>query len=348
MVAAGEREIAEVGGDRRRAGPVHALRRLPAAPGRVRPRRDAGPLCGPEGLRRDRDAWASCCPWLSGRNLGAARPPRWRCRGGVRRRRRRSAPRVAVVLGSGLGASPSGSRAGRGDYADIPGFPRPSVQGHAGRLVLGRWAGVPVACCGAASTSTRVWAGRRQHAGRARSGDLAADALVLTNASGSLRPDLGAARWCWSRTTSTCRAQPARRGLTTMREGPRFVDMSEVYDPRLRAILGRGRAPDRPAAADRGLPRPARARASRPRPRSAPSARSAPTSSACRPCRRRSAPGTPGSRVAAISVVTNLAAGMAGRAAEPCATPEPRPPVPPPTSRDLLEAALPEIARAST
>ena len=32
------------------------------------------------------------------------------------------------------------------DYRDLPGFPRPSVQGHAGRLVLGTLAGVPVAC----------------------------------------------------------------------------------------------------------------------------------------------------------------------------------------------------------
>ena len=52
---------------------------------------------------------------------------------------------VAIVLGSGLGeiaeriAGPVAV-----SYGELPGFPRPSVQGHAGRLVLGRLGGVLV------------------------------------------------------------------------------------------------------------------------------------------------------------------------------------------------------------
>lgn len=55
-------------------------------------------------------------------------------------------PRVAVVLGSGLGAF-ADRMAGivAVDYAEIPGFPRTTVSGHKGRLVYGRVAGHPVA-----------------------------------------------------------------------------------------------------------------------------------------------------------------------------------------------------------
>ncbi len=55
-------------------------------------------------------------------------------------------PSAAVVLGSGLGAAASGLREEAAfPFSELPGFPRPTVPGHAGRLVLGELAGVPVA-----------------------------------------------------------------------------------------------------------------------------------------------------------------------------------------------------------
>src|ERR1700674_1694381 len=54
-------------------------------------------------------------------------------------------PRVAVVLGSGLGSLADEVRdARRIPYADIPGFPAAGVAGHQGELVAGTVAGVPV------------------------------------------------------------------------------------------------------------------------------------------------------------------------------------------------------------
>jgi purine-nucleoside phosphorylase len=54
-------------------------------------------------------------------------------------------PRVAIVLGSGLGALAKAIEAPtRIPYGEIPGFPLPSVQGHAGELVAGSLEGVPV------------------------------------------------------------------------------------------------------------------------------------------------------------------------------------------------------------
>src|ERR671939_1793987 len=54
--------------------------------------------------------------------------------------------RVALVLGSGLGAFADDLEESVAiPYEEIPGFARPTVEGHAGRLVLGRINGVPVA-----------------------------------------------------------------------------------------------------------------------------------------------------------------------------------------------------------
>ena len=55
-------------------------------------------------------------------------------------------PEVAVVLGSGLGRlADEVEEAVRLPYADIPGFPRSTVESHRGELVLGRLNGRPVA-----------------------------------------------------------------------------------------------------------------------------------------------------------------------------------------------------------
>jgi purine-nucleoside phosphorylase len=63
----------------------------------------------------------------------------------VRARLGSAAPRVAIVLGSGLGhLADTVSKPTRIPYADIPGFPAPGVAGHKGELVAGTLEGVPV------------------------------------------------------------------------------------------------------------------------------------------------------------------------------------------------------------
>ena len=55
-------------------------------------------------------------------------------------------PRVGIVLGSGLGAvADAVADPTVVDYGELPGFPRPTVEGHGGRAVLGRIGEVPVA-----------------------------------------------------------------------------------------------------------------------------------------------------------------------------------------------------------
>ena len=62
------------------------------------------------------------------------------------------APRLGIVLGSGLGGLADGVEdAIPIPYAELPGFPAAGVAGHGGRLVLGRLGGLPVACSRAAA-----------------------------------------------------------------------------------------------------------------------------------------------------------------------------------------------------
>jgi purine-nucleoside phosphorylase len=103
------------------------------------------------------------------------------------RRRTTLVPRSALVLGSGLGVLAEGTAWEAAiPYSDLPGIPRSSVAGHAGRLLLGRWGGRPVAIAQGRShlyegfsaevvtRMTRLLAG------------LGARALILTNASGGI------------------------------------------------------------------------------------------------------------------------------------------------------------------
>ena len=109
----------------------------------------------------------------------------------VIRSRTTHAPRIGIVLGSGLGGFvDTVADAVSIPYAELEGFPVPAVSGHAGTLVIGRIGGTPVA----------VLAGRGHYYEHGRSDGmrpaletlkaLGADTLLLTNAAGSLREDI--------------------------------------------------------------------------------------------------------------------------------------------------------------
>jgi len=107
-------------------------------------------------------------------------------------------PRVALVLGSGLGGvaddlSLEASGAARGAAiatATLPNWPRSTVSGHAGRLTLGYWNGVPVAALSGRAHAYEGYGLDRVTLPIRVFAALGARVLLLTNAVGSLHPRL--------------------------------------------------------------------------------------------------------------------------------------------------------------
>jgi xanthosine phosphorylase len=156
----------------------------------------------------------------------------------VRVRAAGTTPRVALVLGSGLGGLADGmDRPVVIDYADIPGFPRPSVEGHAGRLLLGHLGGVAVACLqgrvhlyeGAAGRDVRHYIRTLKLLG--------CEILVLTNAAGSLKREAGPG--CLMLITDHINMQPFNplAGPNDDEFGPRFPALDDAYDRELQTRL---------------------------------------------------------------------------------------------------------------
>jgi xanthosine phosphorylase len=157
-------------------------------------------------------------------------------------------PRVGVVLGSGLGAAAdSVADPTVIDFADLPGFPRPTVAGHGGRAVVGRIGDVPVAMLqgrahvyeGGDLERIRVPIRALRAAG--------AEIVVLTNAAGSLREEIGPGSLMLITDHINLSGTNVLTGPNDEEIGPRFPSLRDAYDPDLRERL-------RGAAADLGTP----------------------------------------------------------------------------------------------
>ena len=147
-------------------------------------------------------------------------------------------PRVAIVLGSGLGAvADAVTDATSIDYADLPGFPRPTVAGHGGRAVLGHIGKVPVAVL---QGRAHVYEGGDHDAIRIPIRALrsaGAEILVLTNAAGSLRPEVGSGKLMLITDHINMSGVNILAGPNEDEIGPRFPSLLNAYDPELRERL---------------------------------------------------------------------------------------------------------------
>ena len=210
---------------------------------------------------------------------------------------------LGVVLGSGLGglvedlADPVAL-----DYADLPGFPAAGVSGHAGRLWLGDLGGL----------RTALFAGRAHYYERGDAAAmrapletlraLGAPRVMLTNAAGSLHARMPPGALM---AISDHIALSGRNPLIGEPDDARFTDMTEAYAPPLRARL-RALDPDMHEGvyawfSGPSFETPAEIRAARILGADAVGMSTAPETILARFL---------GLEVAAVSVITNLAAGM--------------------------------------
>ena len=156
----------------------------------------------------------------------------------VRQRAGGIAPKVGIVLGSGLGAF-ADRLEGRVaiPYAELPHFPKSSVVGHASKLVLGRVGGEPI-----------VAMQGRVHYYEGYSPNevvfpirvlcrLGIHTLVVTNAAGGINPDFKPGDLMAITDHINLSGFNPLRGPNEEQLGPRFPDMSEAYSRALAAKL---------------------------------------------------------------------------------------------------------------
>ena len=148
-----------------------------------------------------------------------------------------SRPELAVILGSGLGSLVNEVESKISiPYSDIPGFPTPTVAGHAGRLVLGKLAGKKVVVMQGRFhyyeghvMSKIILPVRVLHAIGART-------LLVTNAAGGLNPEFEPGDVMLITDQINMMGTNALIGPNEEEIGPRFPDMTHTYAPDLRAL----------------------------------------------------------------------------------------------------------------
>ncbi|HEY6567654.1 MAG TPA: purine-nucleoside phosphorylase [Actinomycetota bacterium] len=154
----------------------------------------------------------------------------------VVRARTELVPRAGIVLGSGLGPALGADLQEEVSFAftDLPGFPPPGVPGHAGRLVLGRLAGVPVA---AFFGRVHFYEGHGMDVPAllprlAR--ELGADTMVLTAAVGGLVPGEPPGNVVVLRDHLNLMGTSPMRAWRDPDGMPPFISTEAIYDPVLR------------------------------------------------------------------------------------------------------------------
>lgn len=155
----------------------------------------------------------------------------------VARRSGRRSHHLAVVLGSGLGGyATTLPEAVTIPYEDIPGFPAPRVEGHAGRLVSTTAASAPVLVLAGRVHTYEGWALDEVVFGVRTAVACGAEVVVLSNAAGGVGEGLEPGDLVLITDHINLAARNPLIGQNDDRLGPRFPDMSTVYPKELRAV----------------------------------------------------------------------------------------------------------------
>src|ERR1019366_5235050 len=218
-------------------------------------------------------------------------------------------PTLAIVLGSGFHHVLTELRVAKKiSYAKIPGFPKPTVSGHAGELYFGHFGKTPVLVL---SGRAHFYEGHEMERVTFATRTLAAFGitdLLLTNAAGGLNKNFHAGDFMVLTDHINFMGDNPLRGAA-IPGLPRFVDLTKTYDKKLRELLFRAGKISKLklqrgvylAVSGPSYETPAEIRAFAKLGADAVGMSTVPEAIVARQC---------GMRVAAVSCITNLAAGI--------------------------------------
>ena len=147
-------------------------------------------------------------------------------------------PSIAIVLGSGLGAfADELAQATAIGYDEIPGFAHATVEGHAGRLVIGKSSDVTVAAMQGRFHFYEGYSLEEVTFPIRVLKLLGVNTLMLTNAAGSLNTELTPGSLMVISDHINLMGVNPLIGPNDERFGPRFPDLSATYDPDLQSLV---------------------------------------------------------------------------------------------------------------
>ena len=154
------------------------------------------------------------------------------------RSRTTETPRIAIILGSGLGAFADDFENAVGiSYEDITGFPRSTAEGHAGRLVIGKIDQVPLMAMQGRVHFYEGYSLEQVTFPIRVFKLLGIKTLILTNASGGVNVQFSQGALMIISDHLNLLGDNPLRGSNDTRFGPRFPDMTAVYSPELQEIV---------------------------------------------------------------------------------------------------------------
>ena len=150
----------------------------------------------------------------------------------------RTLPAVCIVLGSGLGPlSEMAEDAIEIPYKDIPGFPVSTAPGHKGSLIAGNLSGKPVFMMNGRFHYYEGYPMETVTFYVRVMGRLGVKVLLLTNASGGINLEMKVPELVAITDHLSFNAEPVLRGPNIEEFGTRFPDQCHVYDPELTDTL---------------------------------------------------------------------------------------------------------------
>src|SRR3974390_1445552 len=146
-------------------------------------------------------------------------------------------PKIALVLGSGLGAFADEFRdAVRIPYSRIPHFPQSTAIGHAGQLVFGRVEGVPIVAMQGRVHLYEGYSAKEVAYPMRVFSQMGVKAAILTNAAGGIKKEFTQGRLVAISDHINLQGVNPLMGANEEKFGPRFPDMTTAYDKNFREL----------------------------------------------------------------------------------------------------------------